>query len=118
MPFLAGRIDANTRNAVDRMLQGFIHEAKRFYYDTAGAPNRGALVSLLQLVEPSQVLFGTDFPPGGASLEIARALADTGVFDAAALRAVNRDNALKLVPRLRGVAADRKSTRLNSSHRT
>jgi predicted TIM-barrel fold metal-dependent hydrolase len=100
-PFLAGRIDGGSRNAADRMPEGFIYEAKKFYYDTAGATNRGALASLLQLVTSSQVLFGTDFPPGGSSLEIARALAEVGVFDGSALRAVERDNAVRLLPRLR-----------------
>lgn len=100
MPFLAGRIDGGSRNAADRMPGGFIQEARKFFYDTAGASNRGALVSLLELVTASQVLFGTDFPPGGRSLEIARALAATGVFDQNALRAVERANAVRLLPRL------------------
>jgi predicted TIM-barrel fold metal-dependent hydrolase len=104
MPFLAGRIDGGSRNAAERMPEGFINEAKKFYYDTAGAANRGALVSLLQLVTESQVLFGTDFPPGGTSLEIARVLADVGVFNESALRAVERDNAVRLLPRLRASA--------------
>ena len=43
-------------------------EAKKFYYDLAGAANRGAVASLLQLVTPAQILFGTDFPPGGTSV--------------------------------------------------
>ena len=100
-PFLAGRVDGGSRNAADRMPDGFIHEAKKFYYDTAGATNRGALASLLELVTSSQVLFGTDFPPGGSSLEITRALADVGVFSGSTLRAVERDNAVRLLPRLR-----------------
>jgi len=105
MPFLAGRIDGGSRNAADRMPEGFIKAAARFYYDTAGAANRGALVSLLQLVPASQVLFGTDFPPGGRSLEIARALAEVDVFSESALRAVERDNAVTLLPRLHAPAA-------------
>jgi predicted TIM-barrel fold metal-dependent hydrolase len=52
-------------------------------------------------VTTSQVLFGTDFPPGGSSLEIAKALAEVGVFNDSALRAVERDNAVRLLPRLR-----------------
>lgn len=100
-PFLAGRIDGGSRNAADRMPSGFIHEAKKFYYDTAGATNRGALASLLQLVTPAQVLFGTDFPPGGTSLEIAKALADVGFFNDTDLRAVERENAVRLLPRLK-----------------
>jgi predicted TIM-barrel fold metal-dependent hydrolase len=100
-PFLAGRIDGASANAKDRMPDGFIAEAKKFFYDTAGAANRGALSSLLQLVTPSQVMFGTDFPPGGTSREVARALADAGMFDASAMRAIDRDNAVRLLPRLK-----------------
>jgi predicted TIM-barrel fold metal-dependent hydrolase len=102
-PFLAGRIDGASRNAKDRMPGGFIAEAKKFYYDTAGAANRGAVASLLQLVTPSQILFGTDFPPGGSSQEVARQLADLGMFDQGALRAIERENAVNLLPRFRTV---------------
>jgi predicted TIM-barrel fold metal-dependent hydrolase len=101
-PFLAGRIDGGSRNAPERMPGGFIHEAKKFYYDTAGATNRGALASLLQLVPSSQVLFGTDFPPGGTSAEISKALAEVGFFSEGDLRLIERENAVKLFPRLKG----------------
>ena len=52
-----------------------MHEMKKFYYDTAGAANAGAMASLLKLVTSANILFGTDFPPGGTSLEVAKALA-------------------------------------------
>ena len=81
-PFLAGRIDGASNQAKDRLPNGFMAEAKKFFYDTAGATNRGALASLLQLVTPSQIVFGTDFPPGGSSGEVAKLLADTRMFDA------------------------------------
>ena len=58
------------------------------------------MASLLQLVTPSQVLFGTDFPPGGTSAEYVKALASCGMFSAADVRAVERDNAVRLLPRL------------------
>jgi predicted TIM-barrel fold metal-dependent hydrolase len=99
-PFLAGRIDGGSANAKDRMPAGFMAEAKRFFYDTAGAANRGAMVSLLELVTAKQILFGTDFPPGGTSKEVAQLLADLRMFDPAAMRAIDRDNAVALVPRL------------------
>ncbi|MEY4363711.1 MAG: hypothetical protein RLZZ24_1063 [Pseudomonadota bacterium] len=35
---------------------------RRFYYDTAQASHPGAMLSLLNLVNVSQVVFGTDFP--------------------------------------------------------
>jgi len=101
VPFLAGRIDGASNNAKDRMPRGFIYELKRFYYDLAGAANKGAIASLLQLVTPAQVLFGTDFPPGAKSLDVVKALAEIGLFNAADLRAVERDNAVKLFPRFR-----------------
>jgi predicted TIM-barrel fold metal-dependent hydrolase len=82
------------------MPAGFLAEAKKFHYDTAGAANRGALTSLIELVSPSHVLFGTDFPPGGTNLAIAKALADLKLFSDRDLQAIERDNALRLLPRL------------------
>jgi predicted TIM-barrel fold metal-dependent hydrolase len=102
-PFLAGRIDGGSRNAADRMPAGFMAEAKKFFYDTAGAANRGAIASLLELVGPSQILFGTDFPPGGTNLAVAAAVAALGFFDDRALRAIERDNAVRLLPRLKAL---------------
>jgi predicted TIM-barrel fold metal-dependent hydrolase len=101
LPFLAGRIDRGSRNASDRLPNGFIAEARKFYYDLAGAANAGAVASLLQLVTASNVLFGTDFPPGGTSLDVARDIAALKMFGAEDLRRVERDNAVRLLPRLR-----------------
>ena len=62
----------------------------------------GAVASLLQLVTPSHVLFGTDFPPGGTSLDVAREIAALKMFSADDLRLVERENAVRLLRRLRG----------------
>jgi predicted TIM-barrel fold metal-dependent hydrolase len=102
VPFLAGRIDGASRNAKDRLPNGFMHELKKFYYDLAGAANAGAIASLLQLVTTAQVLFGTDFPPGGTSLDVARTLSELRLFSETDLRAIERDNAVRLLPRLAG----------------
>ena len=103
-PFLAGRIDRSSRNAKEReqrLPNGAMHEMKKFYYDTAGAANPGAMASLLKLVTPANVLFGTDFPPGGTSRDVAKALAELGLgLTDADLRAIDRDNAVRLLPRL------------------
>jgi 6-methylsalicylate decarboxylase len=104
-PFLAGRIDGGSRGAKDRMPNGFIAEAKKFYYDLAGAANKGAVASLRVLVPASQILFGTDFPPGGTSQEVAKSIAELGMFTDSELRAINRENAVRLVPRLGQQAA-------------
>jgi 6-methylsalicylate decarboxylase len=100
VPFLAGRIDGASRNAKDRLPNGFMHELRKFYYDLAGAANAGAVASLLQLVTTAQVLFGTDFPPGGASADVARTLSQLRMFSESDLRAIDRDNAVRLLPRL------------------
>lgn len=102
-PFLAGRIDGASRALKDRMPNGAIAEMKKFYYDTAGAANAGAIASLIQLVTSANILFGTDFPPGGSSAGVARELAALKLgFTDADMRAIDRDNAVKLVPRLAG----------------
>jgi predicted TIM-barrel fold metal-dependent hydrolase len=101
VPFLAGRIDGASNNAKDRMPRGFMYELKRFYYDLAGAANKGAVASLLQLVPPTQILYGTDFPPGGNGRDVLKTIAEIGMFSEADLRAVERDNAVKLFPRFR-----------------
>ena len=99
-PFLAARIDGESRGAKERMPAGFMSTLKTFYYDLAGATNAGAVASLLQLVQPSQVLFGTDFPPGGAAADYVTAIRGLRMFSESALRAVERDNAVRLIPRL------------------
>ena len=99
LPFLAGRIDGGSNGAKEALPNGFMAEARKFYYDLAGAANKGAIASLLQLVKPSQIMFGTDFPPGGSSASAAAAIAATGMFSESDLRAVDRDNAVRLLPR-------------------
>jgi predicted TIM-barrel fold metal-dependent hydrolase len=101
VPFFAGRIDGASATAKNRMPAGFINEAKKFYYDTAGAANRGAIASLLELVSSSHILFGTDYPPGGTNEAIRKAVAELGFFNDESLRAIERDNALRLLPRLK-----------------
>jgi predicted TIM-barrel fold metal-dependent hydrolase len=99
-PFLAGRIDRGSRNAPDRLPNGFIAEAQKFYYDLAGAANAGAVAALLQLVRPSNVLIGTDFPLGGTSLDVARDIAALKMFSVDDLRLVERENAIRLLPKV------------------
>ena len=101
-PFLAGRIEQNVRNLKEReqrLPNGAMHELKRFHYDVAGAANAGALASLLKLVTSERVLFGTDFPPAGPSINTVKSLAGLG-FSEADLLAIDRENAIRLLPRL------------------
>ncbi len=78
--------------------RGSLYELKRFYYETAQGNSRMQLLGLMQMVPVSNVLFGSDFPYRPAS-ECAEGLAE--FFKADDLRAVERDNALRLMPALK-----------------
>jgi 6-methylsalicylate decarboxylase len=72
---------------------------QKFYYDTAQAFNPYTLATLTRVVPMSHILFGTDYPFAQAAT-VAKGLADFG-FKPADLRAIERDNALELLPRLK-----------------
>jgi 6-methylsalicylate decarboxylase len=100
-PMLAGRIERGVGGLKERgtrLPNGAIFELKKFHYDVAGAANAGAISSLMKLVTADRVLFGTDFPPAGPSIDVVKSLATLG-FSAADLRAIDRDNAVRLLPR-------------------
>jgi 6-methylsalicylate decarboxylase len=69
---------------------------RRFYYDTAGSANIVNLQALKMLVPASQFVFGTDFPWAQPS-EIVAGLNQSGLTPEE-IRAINRDNALRLLP--------------------
>ena len=98
-PFLAGRIDGASSGAREALPNGFLSAFKRFHFDVAGAANRGALASLTQWVPTSQIVFGTDFPPGGSSASVKAALGEISFLTPADLQAIGRDNAVRLLPR-------------------
>jgi predicted TIM-barrel fold metal-dependent hydrolase len=83
-----------------RVPNGVVTELKRFYYDTAWSAHPMALGSLTKLVAASQILFGSDYPYRAGEDHV-QGLRDYGFSDAD-LRAIGRENALRLIPRLRG----------------
>jgi len=101
-PFLLSRFtrqEATMKDRQQKLPKGVTYELQKFYYDTAQGNHPGALTALLKLAPVSQVLYGTDFPfrPGAEENE---GLAQHG-FGAAELRAIERDNALALMPQLK-----------------
>ncbi|NDJ14753.1 MAG: amidohydrolase [Acidobacteriia bacterium] len=100
LPFLAGRIAGAAANRREELPNGLVPELKRFYYDLAGATNIGVISALKQLVGPDHILFGTDFPPGGRILETAQTLHGLNAFTEPELQLIERDNAIRLLPRL------------------
>ncbi len=73
-------------------------ELKRFYYDTAQISNAVTIGALAKLVPISQIVFGTDFPYRNAA-EHVKGL--TAAFSGDDLKAIDRDNALRIIPRLK-----------------
>lgn len=70
---------------------------RRFHYDIAQSSHPVPLSALVRLVSTAQILFGTDFPYRTA-LEHARGIRGIGLGEAE-LAAIERGNALKLLPR-------------------
>jgi predicted TIM-barrel fold metal-dependent hydrolase len=105
IPFLAERIArlAARPEFKEQVPNGVIPEFKKLYYDTALSANAQAFVSLMKLVTPANVLFGTDYPfaPEPTATATVKGLAELG-FSADELRAIERDNALRLMPSLKG----------------
>jgi len=102
MPFLWARF---TRQVVDMkekakevLPNGLLHEVQKFHYDTAQGHHEGAMYALRQLVPTSQILYGSDFPyrPG----EETRVGLAERQFTAAERQAIDRDNAIRLMPQL------------------
>ena len=103
MPYLLSRFqyEEQTHKEREKVLpKGLMHELNRFYYDTAQANHPGALAALSKVAPPSQLLFGTDFPYRKGA-EVLGGLA-AQKFPAKDLRAIQRDNALRLLPGLKG----------------
>jgi predicted TIM-barrel fold metal-dependent hydrolase len=77
-----------------------LRELRKLYYDTAQASNPVAMGALRKVVPVSQILFGTDYWYRTAA-ETGKGLETGKVFNAQELRAVNRENAERILPRYR-----------------
>jgi len=100
LPFLAGRFERQAATQKYSFLaNGVMPELKKFYYDVAQGNTGAQLAALTRLAPISQILFGTDYPfrPGS---EAVHGLRDFG-FGAVDLAAIERDNALALLRRIK-----------------
>lgn len=102
IPMLVSRLNGVMPKQVagDRAPNGVPAEIKKLYFDVANGANPASLSALMETVPVSQVLFGTDFPfvPIHTTTDGLAAYK----FSASDLQAIHRDNALRLLPRLRG----------------
>jgi predicted TIM-barrel fold metal-dependent hydrolase len=102
VPMLAGRINAlarSQRTSADSLPDGIDFELKRLHYETANAAYAPNMAALLKYVPISQVLFGTDYP----FVSVTENVSDLGKIGLPAndLKAVESDNAIRLISRLR-----------------
>jgi 6-methylsalicylate decarboxylase len=102
MPFLIERfVRIGATPSVQPNLPGgdMMAALRSFHYDIAQSSHPIPLGALVKLVSPSRIVFGTDFPFRTAA-DHAKALADFG-FAPDELRAIDRENALKFLPKYR-----------------
>jgi predicted TIM-barrel fold metal-dependent hydrolase len=93
----AGRLPSTVNKLTHEQVSG---QLRRFYYDTAMVLNEAPLAALLKLVPISQVVYGTDYPYR-TSVDYTTGL--PAFFKGDDLKAIDRENALRLVPRLKNV---------------
>jgi predicted TIM-barrel fold metal-dependent hydrolase len=101
MPFLVERFIRMGKEAryTKLMPEGFVAEAKKFFYDTAQILHGAPLLALKHLVPLAQICYGTDYPWRYAD-ECVKGLIASGVLSADELTAID-NNAAPLFPRFR-----------------
>jgi predicted TIM-barrel fold metal-dependent hydrolase len=75
-----------------------LYHLRRFYYDTAQSTNPVQLQALKTLVGVPQIIFGSDYPFGAGAGRHLKGLQKCG-FNADELRAIQRENVLKILPK-------------------
>jgi len=99
LPVLAGRVAqlATPKDKAEKMPMGLEHELARLHYEMANSANRGAFSALTSVVPLSQVMLGSDYPY--VPIGITNGGLETLGLDQEQLKAIRRDNALRLLPR-------------------
>ncbi|MFL4971598.1 MAG: amidohydrolase family protein [Xanthobacteraceae bacterium] len=100
LPFLTARfVRLWDERKPAHLPQGPLPEFAKFNYELAQGNTPGQIAALLKMVSISKVLYGTDYPfrPGA---EVNDGIAAYG-FSAADIRAIERENAAALLPRIR-----------------
>ena len=103
LPALSGRLAGMFPPSVagDRAPNGVMAEINKLYFDVSNGTYQAALDALTDVVPLSQVLFGSDYPFVKVATTL-DGLKKYSKFSATDLEAINRGNALRLFPRLKG----------------
>ena len=104
LPMLMGRIAAVAKTIQPERRaalfpQGIENEVQKLFYDIATITNAPAIAALQKLIPMTQILFGADTPFG--SLEGTVQQLNALGLSADDVRAIERDNALRLFPRFK-----------------
>jgi predicted TIM-barrel fold metal-dependent hydrolase len=100
LPFLTGRfIRLWQERKPAHLPNGPMPEFAKFNYELAQGNTPGQIAALLKMVSVSQVMYGTDYPFRDGA-EVNNGIAAYG-FSPADVRAIERENALALLPRLK-----------------
>jgi predicted TIM-barrel fold metal-dependent hydrolase len=101
VPYASHRMAVAIMGDTGRSPADSLDDFSSFYFDTALSSSAAALPTLLAFAKPGHITFGSDWPfaPVAAGKLFAAGLESYGV-DVDTLSAINRTNALALIPRL------------------
>jgi predicted TIM-barrel fold metal-dependent hydrolase len=99
LPFMTSRFEDLASRQKDRFPKGPLPIFQRFYYEVAQGNTRGQLAALMQMVPVSQVMLGSDFP-FRKGIEAVEGVANYNFSDADR-KAIQSDNAIRVMPGLR-----------------
>ncbi|MEX3985545.1 amidohydrolase family protein [Paraburkholderia sp. EG287A] len=103
LPYVAWRLSlANLMpDVASKAPAGILTYIRNFYFDTALSPAAYPQAALRELVGPSQILFGSDFPfaPAPVTAMQRDTLEHSTIWDVSARTDIDRENALQLFPR-------------------
>jgi predicted TIM-barrel fold metal-dependent hydrolase len=99
LPFLTSRFVELVKRQKDKFPDGPLPIFRKFYYEVAQGNTLGQLAALMQMVPVSQVMLGSDYP-FREGIEAVEGLANYK-FDAADLKAIWSENAIRVMPRLK-----------------
>jgi predicted TIM-barrel fold metal-dependent hydrolase len=100
MPYLAGRFNLGV--GADGKPNARLAAVQSFYYDTAQAFNSFTLAGFTRMIPNAHIVFGSDYlGNAGSAGNVVRGLETFDGFTPQQLRAVERENALVLFPRLK-----------------
>jgi 6-methylsalicylate decarboxylase len=105
LPYIAWRVSLGNGLAqyMQTAPQGILTYIKRFYYDTALSPSVYSKAALRELVDPSHILFGSDFPFGPAPVTAmqCQTLDTSPMWDEQTKYGISRGHALRLFPQFK-----------------